>query len=230
MAANPSYLNADIFRDSPTFDSSASNQRALQASRNSFVPALTTQRSFKTILNKPVLFQILFIDNIKQSKFNQIDNWLEFQNPLAVSTDKLRNSKKGSGANRNNRIIKSVDLSNDNDTDSNSLTDTSSLNAIYKLTLQDSQGNLCYAFELENLDFLHSSDRSSIANALLNPLPVPLGSKIIVYNCLVLEGTLMLNNKGTEYLGGQLLVLNDNISSKVIKNFKAMLELLSTAN
>lgn len=132
-------------------------------------------------LENDVMFCIIHISNISKSLLNQLDDWNEFENPNAVSVDRLKRGGQ--------KVIREVNL------------DDAAINVTtldkYKLLLRDDNDTYCYAYELDHpLGFLRDSSYHE------SPLPMRLGGKLIVKKGTpILSGVLMLSNKNCQYLG-----------------------------
>lgn len=166
-----------------------------------------------TVLDKDVMFHIMYITNISKSILNQLDDWNEFDNPNTVSVDRISNSKR-----TGQRVIREVDM----EEGANFVVTLDK----YKLLLRDEVNNFSYGYEFDHpLTFLRDSNYKD------SPLPIKLGGRLIIKKGTpVLSGVLMLSNKNCQYLGlspndGELIQqLNDGIIKKNIELLKKQLE------
>ncbi|KAI5952459.1 hypothetical protein KGF54_003326 [Candida jiufengensis] len=156
-------------------------------------------------LKQASLLHIIRVENISQSKSHQIDEWKEISDPNNVSVDRL---------NKSNRIIREVNLGDDNDDQFNEPRSKDA--SIYKLLLRDKNNNFIYAYELEPLRFLRNENTQT-------PVPIKLGGRLLIKpGAIVSRGVLMLDHKTCEYKGihqsdSELIkTLNDGIDNREI--------------
>lgn len=159
---------------------------------------------------KPILVQLVDIENVTKSRLSRLDEILGVINPNDLRTDKLGNK----GARR--KIIRDVDVDDHEDSPS---TAPNYGSGYYKLTLMDYKGGMVFGAELSKLSFLSSS------SSLL--LPIPLGSKIIVKpGTPVVRGMLLLKNELTVLVGGSFGEPK-GLEAVMIRKLKAQLEELN---
>lgn len=161
-------------------------------------------------VESPILFYIIRIENISESRLRQLESWEELEDPNNASVDRVNKHRQGNNT-KNNRVIREVDMSDDPLPHNNG-----SEAQIYRLLLKDCFDNYSYGYEFnDKLQFLRSRNSNG------GPLPIVLGSRIIVYQgALILNGVIMLESAKCKFLGtdgvdkGFLDSLNLNIISK----------------
>jgi hypothetical protein len=143
----------------------------------------------QTHLAQETLLQIASLENISLSKQIQLDELMAQRDIESVGADRQRYAGQ--------RVVRAVDVEGDGQNQpQEQQTDTGNANNWFKLTLQDTRGQLCYAVECEKLPFL-------TAKNLKSGFPIQLGSKVLVKEgCPVEEGVLLLNKDCVEFLGG----------------------------
>lgn len=163
----------------------------------------------KSFTERPILFRIIHVFNISKSVVNQLDDWKECLDPMNVSVDRIRRG----------RLIREVRM--DDDTYTENKVDT------YKLLLQDSADNYCYAYEYnDSLRFLRQENTGT-------PLGIRLGGKLLVRaGTKVANGTLLLCEKQCQYMGVEegddmAVQLNRGIVAKYIEVLEKELVLKS---
>lgn len=161
-----------------------------------------------------ILFQIVGIRDVTVSTIELIDTLTELIDVNASFTDMQRSRLK------ERHVIRSVNVSQDDNSSEQINKDTGygcvhgNLNRrVFKLTLQDSNGNLCYGFETEPLKFLRTNE---------GLYPVALGSKLIVKGGLTttLFNCIQLTNINTQFLGGDIPRMNYKLFEKELKRLK----------
>lgn len=161
-----------------------------KASKNAFNPSdyLNIETSQ---LESPVLFYIIRIENISESRLRQLESWEELEDPINASVDRINKHKQGNNT-KSNRVIREVDMS-DNPLPHNNGSEAQ----IYRLLLKDCFDNYSYAYEFnDKLLFLRSHNNKG------GPLPIQLGSRIIVQQgSLILSGVIMLESAKCKFLG-----------------------------
>lgn len=173
------------------------------ASSNSFDLAKYVLES-ASVTKEPVLFHILHIINISKSRLSQRDDWLEYSDPNSASVDRLNKLKK---------MVREVNIDDDGP--------IVSAFDVYKLLLQDSHKNVCYAFEKEPLRFLRDQRQSTGT-----PLPIRLGGKLLVKkDTPVWNGVLFLENRQCTYLGVDANdPLNAQLNTGLVEKYIAILD------
>lgn len=180
-----------------------------RASKNAFNPSNYVNIESSRV-ESPILFYIIRIENISESRLRQLESWEELEDPNNASVDRVNKHKQGNST-KNNRVIREVDMSDDPLPHNNG-----SEAQIYRLLLKDCFDNYSYAYEFnDKLQFLRSRNNNG------GPLPIHLGSRIIVHQgALILSGVIMLESAKCKFLGtddvdkGFLDSLNLNIISK----------------
>lgn len=157
-------------------------------------------------LDTTTLFQILDIRNVYKSNIVYLDELTGLVDINSSLVDRQRMKFPA-----NSSIVNSVNI-DDGDT-GNDLADFNVAGKkLFKLTLQDSFGNLCFGFEVEDLNFLRRNG---------DLYPIKLGSKIIVkMGTNVCLNTIMLKNENVEFIGGEIPSLNVNLFERMLKMFK----------
>lgn len=134
------------------------NSLLVQAFNSEPWPAKDVFEQKLKILDRPLLFQVCMIDNVSRSKLTQVDELQVMIDPRRQKVDRLSTSRD------RQELISEVNI--DEDDDNNGVTssnannnqttsaakETGNLNQhVYKLTLQDKNGNLFYAINLESI-------------------------------------------------------------------------------
>ncbi|KAL6945129.1 hypothetical protein ACO0QE_002575 [Hanseniaspora vineae] len=186
-------------------------------------------------IEQDFLFQIVIVEDINSSLVQQIDDLEANLNPMNVRVDRATNSVRNQN-NRNKKLVSSIDDAADEEntvssevpnngtynSNSNSYNDSRSRgDKVYKITLQDKQGNMYYA--------LLNEYSSSLSYQLTDPSqpsgfrPV-LGSKIIIRANTIFNRGMFLLSKNTTYfyLGSESSIKkwNENFSSKMLHYWK----------
>lgn len=192
---------ADITK-SPTFPDNAISQRAKRAHRG------------YAATNDETLFQIISLENCSRSAADQLDELLANEEVGGVGADRLRFG--------NNRVVRQMDVEDDNGNGQEPVV-TSSINnatSLFKLTLQDGEGALFYAIELDKLNFLSSKNTK-------HGFPIPLGAKLLVKKGVeVSHNCLLLKPQDVSYLGGVVTEWNVDLVKKHIQHLRERLQQL----
>ncbi|KAH3672903.1 hypothetical protein WICMUC_003990 [Wickerhamomyces mucosus] len=195
------YNTGDITKiNTLIFDENPKSQRAKAASKH------TVDRNASKIIHE-TLFQIVGVTNISLSKSSQIDEIMSMLDSSSVGADRLKYSK--------NKIVRNVNVEEDNDSsttamannDQNDNSGISCANCYFKLTLQDSSGNLIYAVEIEKLPFLSSQ-------VFKSGLPIHLGSKLLIKGASIVEGVIFLMQDNVEFLSGLVPEWNKDFAKR----------------
>ena len=202
----------DIFRDRAKLAFMKSADRRY---KNYLVPyAINPDAEMSTSvqrINQNILFQIVGIRDVSVSIIHYIDRLTELTDVNSSFADKQRKGNTGAA-----KVVRAVDVERE-DEDEDALEDESrSKNfdrRLFKLTLQDAFGNLCYAMETEPLQFIRRSGQL---------YPVPLGSKLLVKGGLAssLFGCIQLSTRNTKYLGGELDYMNYKLFERELARLK----------
>lgn len=161
-------------------------------------------------INQNILFQIVGIRDVSVSIINYIDRLTELTDLNSSFADRQRKNTSAS------KVVRAVDVGKE-DEDEDALEDESRLkkfdHRLFKLTLQDAFGNLCFGMETEPLQFLRRSGQL---------YPVPLGSKLLVQGGLTssLFGCIQLSARNTKYLGGELDYMNYELFERELVRLK----------
>ncbi|VEU22061.1 DEKNAAC103056 [Brettanomyces naardenensis] len=163
-------------------------------------------------LDRNTLFQIVDVRDISLSTVRYIDTLTELIDVNSSFADMQRTRTKSK------RVVRSVNVDNEDGEDhlddtADNDTSIAAGNRLFRLTLQDYHGNLCYGFEQEPLLFLRAN------NGLY---PIPLGSKLIVKGGLtnVIFNCIQLTNLNTEYLGGEIDRMNFGLFERELGKMK----------
>lgn len=163
-------------------------------------------------MNSSLVCHVMQIFNVSESKEKALEEWKYYQNPNRAPFERMEHVSRP--------IIYGVDLDS-----SEPEQKTRSSKATYKLLLRDSFANYFYAIELEEIPFLRS--RNVTTN---NPLPIPLGGRIILQEgSQVAEGIVLLRKHQCTYLGPDpnsemTKLLNDGVVEKTIEMIERLLK------
>lgn len=136
------------------------------------------------LLPSPLSCRIILIFNVSDSKEKVLEEWKYCNDPNTAPFERVEHA--------NRPVIYGLDL--DNEDDDNKLASTSKV--VYKLLLQDDQGNIFYGLEMNELPFLHPRNK-----ATQNPLPIPLGGTLVVDRGAVVSfGFILLRRNQCRYL------------------------------
>lgn len=183
------YLTADITKH-PQFPPTPIGQRA-QRALHAFNDPHTES-----------LFQITGLENTSRSVIDQLDDLLVHEGHV------------GSDRHRFN-LIRQVNAEDD-DQDTGAQSTINNESCLYKLTLQDCDGKLFYAIELEKLNFLSGKN-------LKTGFPISLGSKLLVKGAEQSYGCLLLMQQDVHYLGGAIHYWNHELTQRHIAHLKQKL-------
>lgn len=186
-------------------------------------------------IDQDFLFQIVIVEDINSSLLQQLDDLEANLNPMNIRVDRATNSVRNQN-NKKKTLVSSIDdaadeentASSDTTNNANYKSNNDSYNTlrskgdkVYKITLQDKQGNMYYAMLNEY--------SSSLSYQLTDPSqpsgfrPV-LGSKIIIKcNTLFNRGMFHLSKNTTYfYLGSESSIKkwNENFNSKMLHYWK----------
>lgn len=157
-------------------------------------------------LPNPVTCRIILIFNVSDSKEKILEEWKYCNDPNTAPFERVEHA--------NRRVIYGLDLDNEDD-------DTQTCNSskvVYKLLLQDDDGNVFYGLEMDELPFLHPRNKTT-----QTPLPVPLGGTLVLEKgSIVSYGHVLLRNVQCRYLAPDLSSefsskLNDGLVQKYIE-------------
>lgn len=134
-------------------------------------------------LTAPVPCNIIQIVNVAESKEKTLEEWKYYHNPNTAPFERMEHVSRP--------VIYGIDL------DSQESDAKTTVKGTYKLLLRDHHDNYFYAVELEEIPFLHPREK-----ATNNPLPIPLGGKLVLQKgSLVCEGVVLLRKQQCSYLG-----------------------------
>lgn len=176
----------------------------------SFIFQQVDQSNTEFKLDSTMLFQILDVKDVYKSDIVYIEELRGLVDINSSLVDRQRTKLPS-----NTRIVNSVNVDENENEEKADGESYAVGKRLFKLTLQDSFGNLCYGFEIEDLNFLRRNG---------DLYPIKLGSKIIVKNgtnvCL---NTMMLKNENVEFVGGEIISLNINLFERMLEIFKTNL-------
>lgn len=187
------FLASDITKQ-PNFPQNAIGQRAKAAHR-------------RYIQQGETLFQITTLQNCSRSLVDQLDEILANEDAEGVGADRLRFG---------NRLVREVNVEDEDANASSSINNTTSL---YKLTLQDCEGNYIFAIEEEKLPFLAGKN-------MRTGFPISQGAKLLVKNPEESHGCLMLRPDTCEYLGGGIPEWNVDLAKRHVTYLRGELDKL----
>lgn len=159
----------------------------------------------ETTLPHSVSCHILHIANVAESREKSLEEWKYYDNPNTAPFERMEHVSRP--------VIYGIDL----DATEQEPRKANSAGT-YKLLLEDGHGHHFYAFEAEELPFLHPREKSTN-----NPLPVPLGGRLVLQKgTTVCEGMVMMRRHQCLYLGvdvnsGVAKQLNDGVVKKYIQ-------------
>ncbi|CDK27566.1 unnamed protein product [Kuraishia capsulata CBS 1993] len=190
------FLLADLPKSVPNSLQFGPNVKARSAISNTLSGDF---HNFTGVLEKDILFQIVYIVDVCTSKAERDRTANRDVNNVTVDT--VRASK--------------MIQSRENRDQKGEIVDTGF--KVFKLTLEDSRGNLVYGFEIEPLGFLRQPIRhhgvdplNGLPRGPIQRSPIRLGSKLIVHkNTRSSLGLLMLSTRNVTFLGGSVDELND---------------------
>lgn len=164
-------------------------------------------------LEHPVICYIVLIENIAESKEKALEEWKYILNPNKAPFERMEHV--------NRPIIYGVDL----DAPPTESSSKPQGKATYKLTMKDSQDNLFYGFEFQELPFLHPPQ-----NYQNTPLPIPLGAQIrLEKGTRIIQGVVDLDPIHCKFMSAcedspLLKQLNAGIVNKYISLLERQLE------
>lgn len=205
------YLTKDIARTpqgSLSFSSDPKSQRALAGSRVTYDPDVAH-------VERDTLFQIVFLENVSHSIQDQYDELMSSYDVEGVGADRLKYTRQ--------RVVRQINVEGDEQGNpqeqevkqGNTINNS---NATFKLTLQDTSGNVAYGIELGKLSFLSGKNFSS-------GFPIQLGTKLLVKaGTKLFKGVLLLNQDNVEFLGGLVPEWNQDLQQKHMTYLKKRIE------
>ncbi|GMM28392.1 Rmi1 protein [Martiniozyma asiatica (nom. inval.)] len=156
-------------------------------------------------LPETTLFQIIDIRDVYKSTLSYIELLRGLVDRNEGLVDRQRGLGSANSLRKNDTVINSVDLDENNQ-------DEVKGSKMFKLTLQDAYGNLCYAIEIEPLHFLRKSS---------DLYPVKLGSKVLIHKgCQVCLNTIILRNTDIRFVGGEIEKWNYKLAERMLLKFK----------
>lgn len=180
------------------------NQSALVPCSFIFQEVDSTRTEFE--LDHDIIFQIVDIKDIHKSDMAYIDelNGLVDINRSLVDKQRITHLPK------NKQIINRVNIDTQDEEDT--FSPSFSGKRMFKITLQDSFGNLCYAVEIEDLNFLRTNG---------DLYPISLGAKIIIKKSTkICLNTIMMKNENVEFLKGSIEILNVKLFERMLDFYK----------
>lgn len=168
-------------------------------------------KEHETLLSS-ITCTVLLVFVISESKEKILEEWRYCNDPNTAPFERVEHA--------NRPVIYGIDF--DDTEDGNQL--QTSGKALYKLLLQDNDGHVFYAFEIEELPFLHPSVKSTE-----NPLPIPMGGKLELFKGTVVSyGFVLLRRNSCRYqapnLGSEFSQkLNDGLVQKYIEMLERQL-------
>ena len=158
-------------------------------------------------LPQAVSCHILQIVNIAESREKSLEEWKYYDNPNTAPFERMEHVGRP--------VIYGIDL----DATENEPRPQSP--GTYKLLLDDGHGHQFYAFEMEELPFLHPREK-----ATLNPLPVPLGGRLVLQKgTTVCDGMVLLRKHQCQYLGVDTNTgLAKELNAGVVKKYIQIME------
>lgn len=201
----PNFLQEDIYtkRSTLTFlDSQALYKQYLIPFRNCLAEPTSNDK-----LHEHTLFQIVDVRDINKPILSIIEHLKVLIDINETYQDRQRTGKP---KDKPRSAINNVDLDEEHPIANNNISVPGS--CIYRLTLQDGFGNLCYAYEAEPLTFLKQHD---------DPFSIKLGSKLVIYaNAKIIFNTLHLKNCDVKFLGGCIDKLDYKVYERKLKELK----------
>lgn len=223
------FLTADIGSASHSAEEiEYDSPQVLAAARNTIPAAIHNRKS--QVLIGPILVQVVLVIDITRSKLSLLDAIKADPNfPQGSNTNVFEGSQRV--ARRDIVRLPGSSVSNDGDEDDHedNTNNTNNNNnnevsengvptttfktpakAIHKLILQDTNGMLVYAIELQKLNFLS--------------MTTPLGSKLILNRVKFSRGVALLDPSNTTFLGGHIPHLVESTKQQLITYLKQDLE------
>lgn len=211
MSSNKNILLQDIFHEK---DALVWPEKLYEMYKSTLIPfsyGLAEPVEEET-LKKDTLFQIVDITDISKSTISMIDTLTDLTD---VNEGFYDLSSKSKLRGRRRTTINEVNV---NEVEKEVLAgDTSQPNqgSVYRLTLQDCFGNLCYAYEHKPLSILRNPSCHGLFRLKLGyKLVVCKGTKIIF-------NTLHLEDANIKKLGGSIDKLNFKLYERKLKELKA---------
>ncbi|KAG0681887.1 hypothetical protein C6P40_003400 [Pichia californica] len=206
MSRGKNLLLQDIYKDRNdlNFTTAQESYREFMVAFPSALAELTIQEELK----QTTLFQIVDMIDVTKSIVSSIET-LQF---IVDANESYQDKQRGNGKQVPRRAVQNVETDNGNNDGLVNDSYAPTGNNLYKFTLQDCYGNLCYAYEKEPL---HLRNKNDIF------FPVKLGSKIIVYKkTKIMFNTLHLTNHNIKYLAGSIDRLRYNAEQRILKGLK----------
>lgn len=159
-------------------------------------------------LASPLPCHIIQIVNVAESKEKTLEEWKYYHNPNTAPFERMEHVSRP--------VVYGIDL----DTSEHE-TKTLVSKGTYKLLLRDQFENYFYAVELEEIPFLHPREK-----ATNNPLPIPLGGRVILHKgTTVCEGMVLLRKHQCNYLGVDMdSELSKQLNDGVVKKYIDIME------
>lgn len=159
-------------------------------------------------LTSPVTCHIIQIDNVAESKEKILEEWKYYHNPNTAPFERMEHVSRP--------IVYGIDLDASEQEPRALVT-----KGTYKLLLRDNFDNYFYAVEFEEIPFLHPREK-----ATNNPLPIPLGGKLVLQpGTSVCEGIVLLRKHQCNYLGVDMnSELARHLNEGVVKKYIDIME------
>lgn len=162
----------------------------MSAGRNQFNPENFVTVA-ETVLQVPILFHIVHVHNISKSRLNQLEEWKELDDPNSVSVDRVNKKK----------VITHINVDEP---------EVAPTKDVFRLTLQDNFGNLCYGYEMEPLPFLRTKQ---------SPMVELGGGLVVSKGTTVMSGVLMLRTTQCTYVGVDDEALANGLNSNIVGKY-----------
>ncbi|ODV86811.1 hypothetical protein CANARDRAFT_6379 [[Candida] arabinofermentans NRRL YB-2248] len=163
------------------------------------------------VLDKDIMFQIIGLTDLTRSGVSYIESLTELIDANEGFYD--RQKKSGNGK-QNNKLIRSANVGDDDEGHEASYDAVVEVGKrLYRFTLQDSLGNLCYAYEIEPLHFLRLNS---------DLYPIKLGSKLMIKKgtTILFKSCFQLTAKSCQFFGGEIKKLNYNLYQRELEKWK----------
>ncbi|KAH3666759.1 hypothetical protein OGAPHI_003208 [Ogataea philodendri] len=184
---------------------------SLRAVLGPFKPAAESLPPYSSALEADTVFQIVEVRDTTKSNIAYIERLVELIDANEGFYDRQNRSKP-----TRQKVIRSADVNGD----AHEHLPPPVYSSMYRLTLQDAHGNLCYAYEIEPLPFLR---------ATADLYPIKLGSKLLVYKgtTVMLNATLHLGANTCRFLGGELPHMNYKLYQRELEKFKHQIDYIA---
>ncbi|GME99330.1 unnamed protein product [Ambrosiozyma monospora] len=178
---------------------------------------------------RDTMFQVVGLQDITKSGIQYIELLMELLDSNDGFADRQRGAGgqgtrggrangRANGGGTRQRVITSVDVNDDGDGQGvNQQTNGFFVGGRrnFKLTLQDAFGNLCYAFEREELNFLRNGETGG------QLYPVKMGSKLLVRSgAELVYNSFWLRNTDVVFLGGEVEKMNYRLYERELQRIK----------